>query len=111
VTAKPDFIDDEQGDFDDEVGNVHDLALPPFGITLEGQSPTFINCGAPRWLCGRVKRQKNLFEFLHVNVGLLFDAGGDARANGVPFDQGRTQPWKEGWIAADINVGLAGIED
>jgi hypothetical protein len=20
-------------------------------------------------------------------------------------------PWKEGWIAADINVGLAGIED
>ena len=43
--------------------------------------------------------------------GLLFDAGGDARANGVPFDEGRTQPWKEGWIAADISVGLAGIED
>jgi hypothetical protein len=43
--------------------------------------------------------------------GLLFDAGGDARANGVPFDEGRTQPWKEGWIAADINLGLAGIED
>ena len=42
---------------------------------------------------------------------LLFDAGGDARANGVPFDEGRTQPWKEGWIAADINVGLAGFED
>jgi hypothetical protein len=39
------------------------------------------------------------------------DAGGDARANGVPFDEGRTQPWKEGWISADINVGLAGIED
>src|SRR3979411_3259747 len=43
--------------------------------------------------------------------GLLFDAGGDARANGVPFDEGRTQPWKEGWIAADINVGPAGFED
>jgi hypothetical protein len=43
--------------------------------------------------------------------GLLFDAGGDARANGVPFDECRTQPWKEGWIAADINVGLAGFED
>jgi hypothetical protein len=43
--------------------------------------------------------------------GLLFDAGGDARANGVPFDEGRTQPWKEGWIAADINLGLAGFED
>ena len=42
--------------------------------------------------------------------GLLFDAGGDARANAVPFDEGRTQPWKEGWIAADINVGLASIE-
>jgi len=42
--------------------------------------------------------------------GLLFDAGGDARANRVPFDKGRTQPWKEGWFAADINVGLAGIE-
>ena len=34
-----------------------------------------------------------------------------ARTNGVPFDEGRTQPWKEGWIAADINMGLAGIED
>ena len=35
--------------------------------------------------------------------GLLFDAGGDARANSVPFDEGRTQPWKEGWTA-DINA-------
>jgi hypothetical protein len=43
--------------------------------------------------------------------GLLFGAGGDARANRIPFDEGRTQPLKEGWIAADINVGLAGIED
>jgi len=42
--------------------------------------------------------------------GLLFDAG-DARTNGVPFDEGRTQRWKERWIAADINVGLAGFED
>jgi hypothetical protein len=44
-------------------------------------------------------------------MGLLFDAAGDARANGVPFDEGRTQHWKEGSIAADINVGQAGIED
>jgi hypothetical protein len=43
--------------------------------------------------------------------GLLFDAGGDARSNGIPFDEGRTQPWKEGWIASDINVGLASIEE
>ena len=28
--------------------------------------------------------------------GLLFDAGGDARANGIPFDEGRTQPWTRG---------------
>ena len=39
--------------------------------------------------------------------GLLSDAGGDARLNGISFDKARTQPWKEGWIAADINVGLA----
>src|ERR1700723_595218 len=36
---------------------------------------------------------------------------GDARGNGVPFDGGGHQPWKKGWIAADINVGLAGFED
>jgi hypothetical protein len=42
--------------------------------------------------------------------GLLFDTGGGARANGIPFDEGRTQPWKEGWIAADINVGMAAFE-
>ena len=42
--------------------------------------------------------------------GLLFDTGGDARANGIPFDVGRTQPWREGWIAADINIGMAGCE-
>jgi hypothetical protein len=41
----------------------------------------------------------------------LFDAGGDARANGARFDEGRTQPWKEGSIAADSKVGLAGVED
>jgi hypothetical protein len=28
--------------------------------------------------------------------GLLFDPGGDARANGLPFDEERTFPWKEG---------------
>jgi hypothetical protein len=39
--------------------------------------------------------------------GLLFDAGGDARVNGIAFDERRTQPWKEGWIDADINFGMA----
>jgi hypothetical protein len=43
--------------------------------------------------------------------GLLFDAGGDARSNGISFDEARTQPRKEGWIAADINVGLSGFEN
>lgn len=37
---------------------------------------------------------------------LLFDVGGDARANAVPFDRARTQPWKEGWIETDINLGV-----
>lgn len=40
--------------------------------------------------------------------GLLFDAGGDARVNGIPFDSARTHPWKEGWIDADINLGMIG---
>jgi hypothetical protein len=40
VTAKLDDSDDEQGDVDDEVGNIHDLALPSSGVTQEGQSPT-----------------------------------------------------------------------
>jgi hypothetical protein len=42
--------------------------------------------------------------------GLLFDAGGDARVNGVPFDKDRTAPWKEGWIETDINMGVHGVE-
>jgi hypothetical protein len=33
----------------------------------------------------------------------------DARTNRIAFDEGRTQPWKEGWITADNNIGLAGI--
>jgi len=42
---------------------------------------------------------------------LLFDAGGDARVNGIPFDDERTSPWKEGWIEADINVGVHGMAE
>jgi len=40
---------------------------------------------------------------------LLLDAGGDARGNGIPFDDERTAPWKQGWIEADINFGVHGI--
>jgi len=43
--------------------------------------------------------------------GLLFDAGGDARVNGIPFDEGRTAPWKEGWIETDVNLGVHGLEE
>jgi hypothetical protein len=46
-----------------------------------------------------------------VTFGLLFDVGGDARVNGIPFDAGRTQPWKEGWIATDITMGVLGEAD
>ena len=42
---------------------------------------------------------------------LLFDAGGDARVNGIPFAEERTAPWKEGWIEADINLGVHGVEE
>jgi hypothetical protein len=42
--------------------------------------------------------------------GLLFDAGGDARVNGISFDEERTAPWKEGWIETDINLGVRGSE-
>jgi hypothetical protein len=42
--------------------------------------------------------------------GLLFDAGGDARVNGIPFDDERTATWKEGWIETDINLGVHGVE-
>jgi hypothetical protein len=41
--------------------------------------------------------------------GLLFDAGGAARANGIPFDEERTSPWKEGWIETDVNLGVHGV--
>jgi len=37
--------------------------------------------------------------------GLLFDSGGDARGNGIPFDENRTDPWKEGWIDVDVKLG------
>jgi hypothetical protein len=37
---------------------------------------------------------------------ILFDAGGDARVSGIPFDENRTAPWKGGWIDADINLGV-----
>jgi hypothetical protein len=42
--------------------------------------------------------------------GLLFDAGGDARVNGIPFDDQHTAPWKEAWIETDINLGVRGLE-
>ena len=37
--------------------------------------------------------------------GLLFDAGRNARLNRLAFDKLRTEPWQEGWIAADIEIG------
>lgn len=36
---------------------------------------------------------------------LLYDAGYAARENGVFFAECRTEPWKAGWIAADILIG------
>ena len=42
--------------------------------------------------------------------GCSLDAGGDARANGILFDEARTSPWKEGWIETDVNLGVHGVE-
>ena len=38
--------------------------------------------------------------------GNLFDSGKAARANGISFDEDRTEPWKEGWVAVDIELGM-----
>jgi hypothetical protein len=35
---------------------------------------------------------------------------GTPRVNGISFDEDRTEPWKEGWIAADINMGVHGLK-
>ena len=42
--------------------------------------------------------------------GLLFDAGGDARVNGIPFAEEGTAPWKERSIETYINIGVHGLE-
>jgi hypothetical protein len=74
------------------------------------------------WLCGWEDADTDLAESArhrkilaaggkddHSDVWwLLFDAGGDARVNGVAFDAGRTDPWKEGWIDVDIKLGTLG---
>jgi hypothetical protein len=38
--------------------------------------------------------------------GNLCDSGEEARANGIPFEEERTEPWKKGWIAVDIKLGM-----
>jgi hypothetical protein len=43
--------------------------------------------------------------------GNLFDSGEEARANGVPFEAERTEPWKKGWIASDISLGMLAEHD
>ena len=74
------------------------------------------------WLCGWEDADADLAESVrqrqtlaaggkddHSEVwGLLFDAGGDARVNGIAFAAGRTDAWKEGWIDADIKLGILG---
>jgi hypothetical protein len=40
--------------------------------------------------------------------GTLYDIGGDARVNGILFDEQRTEPWKLGWIDIDIRLGTIG---
>lgn len=37
---------------------------------------------------------------------MLFEAGRNARIEAEPFNTERAEPWKRGWVAADIQVGL-----
>lgn len=37
---------------------------------------------------------------------VLNGAGTEARLHGIPFNEARTAPWKEGWIEADISWGM-----
>ncbi len=83
-------------------------------------------CGSPlrarrnlAWACGWQDAYVDLIEAERHNRvlaaggeddypetwGILFDAGGDARVAGIPFEENRTAPWKEIWIDADINLG------
>ena len=36
----------------------------------------------------------------------LFNSGKDARDKKAPFDSERAEPWKRGWIEADIQLGV-----
>ncbi len=38
---------------------------------------------------------------------LLFEAGNNARINGIVFEEGFTEHWKKSGIAADISLGRA----
>jgi hypothetical protein len=40
--------------------------------------------------------------------GTLYDIGDDARVNGIPFDEHRTEPWKLGRIDVDLKLGAIG---
>jgi hypothetical protein len=42
--------------------------------------------------------------------GVLYAAAGDVRANGIPFDEEHTSPWREGRIETDVNIGANGAE-
>ena len=37
--------------------------------------------------------------------GFLCDSGGDARVNGIAFDERQTEPWKDSSMEADIDPG------
>ena len=53
---------------------------------------------------------EGLEESYEAPLGVLFDAGREARLHGISFDEGRTQPWQAGWVKTDSSVGVSGIE-
>ena len=62
------------------------------------------------WPATIVQSQRGREDDYSDTWGLLFDAGGDARVNGIAFTEERTAPWKEGWIETDNNLGVHGVE-
>ena len=63
------------------------------------------SCWSPPVICHRQAMEEGREDGYAGTRRLLFDAGHSARENGIPFDEARTAPWKQGWVVADITMG------
>ncbi|MGI4756617.1 MAG: hypothetical protein ACRYGF_07195 [Janthinobacterium lividum] len=53
-----------------------------------------------------VNKQWNKTDQVEDPWKMLFSAGKEARAKQIPFDTQRAEPWKRGWVVADIRLGM-----